>query len=99
MSRKNSSKELKGVYRRCLSALNQTNHKRPAEVGLTERMVEQASKEASFAISKERLEEGDRKEWTEARVRELLSLKKARHCADPNAAAKERIKVLMANLA
>ena len=47
MSKKNSSKELLGVYKRCLSALNQVSDTLPSEVVISPRRVEKMAKVAS----------------------------------------------------
>lgn len=86
------------MYKRCLCALNQAYHRLPTEVEVSKHMVKQATKEASFEISKRKLAEGEREKWAKARVRELLSFRQARHCVNPRAAAKEQISKLMSHV-
>ena len=99
MSKKNSSKELLGVYKRCLSALNQVRDNLSSEVVISQKMVEKmvrrASWEANGLIKGEKLQEEDRTNWIKARVSELVSLKRATLCVKSKAAARAEIEALM----
>lgn len=98
MSKKNSSKELLGVYRRCLNALNQDFKVRTLDAQEIKSMVEKATKEAAEKQFSGKEADKERKRWINARVEELRSSKLANHFRDPRAAAKEQIKALMSKL-
>jgi len=85
MSKKNSRKELQGVYKRCLSALNVTYRHQLPDAAECRKIAEQATKAAQNA--------GEVKALTQDLYNERL----ASHFQDPNRAAKEQIKRLMAN--
>lgn len=84
MSKKNSQKELQGVYKRCLSALNVTYKHHLPDAAECRKIAEQATKAAQNA--------GDVSELT----RDLYNARLVSHFQDPNRAAKEQIRRLMA---
>lgn len=98
MSKKNSSKELFGVYRRCLCALNQDFRLHPVDASETKKMVEKATKEAAEKEFSGKKAAEERKKWIDSRVRELCSDRFASHFRDPRAAAKEQIRALMSRV-
>ena len=84
MSKKNSRKELQGVYKRCLSALNVTYRHQLPDAAECRKTLKQATWAAQNS--------GEIKKLSEDLYNERL----ASHFQDPNRAAKEQIRRLMA---
>lgn len=102
MSSKNSDKKLLGVYRRCLSALNQNFRIHPVTVEEEKLIAKQAVKDASeFEVSE--LKEGRRAfankaakdKWIAERTYRLWQHSLDRHFRDPRRTAKEQIQKLV----
>ena len=92
MSKKDSRKELSTVYRRCLSALNQSFKLRQPSAESCKKFEKVVAKEASeraFANSKER------EAWVKSRYEELYHEEQARLFKDPNASLKAQIQNLL----
>lgn len=95
MSKKDSNKELKGIYRRCLSSLNQVFKAQEPNGDQCRSLAEKAAKEASrmtFASV------DARGQWIKRRVEELYNDKLAKAYADPNGELKEQIKAKISRL-
>lgn len=101
MSCKNSDRKLQGVYRRCLSALNQDFMLHSVTADEEKLIAKQAVKDASDFEASEK-EEGRRafssadakKKWIEERTYRLWQHKLDSHFKDPRRMAKEKIRNL-----
>ena len=92
MSKVDSRKELMGVYRRCLSALNRSFKLQVPSVEKCRKMEAKVAKEAanqSFAGVKER------NAWVKKRYEDLYNTEMSRLSRDPLAALKAQIKAKM----
>ena len=92
MSKIDSRKKLSGVYRRCLSALNQTFELRQPSAERCrkfEAMVAEEVSKRTFANPKER------EAWVRNRYEELYHEEQSRLFKDPNASLKAQIKDLL----
>ena len=94
MSNKNSKKELIGVYRRCLSALNQSykvRHLTSDTVGRIERQVAKEAPKQTFDSTEEWVK------WTNKRFSQLYFLANCRLAKDPNGTLKAQINQMISS--
>ena len=92
MSKIDSRKKLSSVYRRCLSALNQTFELRQPSAESCKKfegMVAKEASERSFANPKER------EAWVKNRYEELYHEEQSRLFRDPHASLKAQIKDML----
>ena len=93
MSKVDSRKKLNGVYRRCLSALNQSFklHYTPS-AEKCERIKAMVAKEAKVRVFGS---SDEHKGWVEKRFEELYQAERLRLLKDPNASLKAQIRAKM----
>lgn len=93
---KNHTKELKGIYKRCLSSLNQSYKTQQPNGQKFSKLIAIAKKEAS----KKSFESVDKKNrWIECRISELHSEALVKANLNPNGQLMKQIEEQMAHMA
>ena len=98
MSRKNSKKELNGVYRRCLSALNQRpgSFKAISADSMRKFQGMVAAEAAEKNASKEFKNSDEEKAWVKSSIASLCNAQLAKQNSNPLAALKAQIEAKIA---